>query len=835
MILFDKLWLVSGTKRKPHVKHARAVKKKESHAILRGLVIVGKPLYLLLLILFIVVAAIVQGIVILLLYVTTAIGLFIRTAIRVVTSEIIANFRAIRSFINQTGKKFSSYKAPKIVLPRVRFPTLKFSLPRLRTSIKIISVVFFLLGISTLAFWFFILKDLPSPKSLTTRPIEVSTKIYDRNGTLLYKIYKDKNRTIVPLSEIPSQVRLATLAAEDAEFYNHKGISVRGISRAFFKNLEKGELSGGSTITQQLVKNALLTPEKTLARKVKELALAVEVELTYSKDQILEMYMNEVSFGGTAYGISEASNVYFGKSVEKLSIAEAAYLAGLPKSPSKYSPFSGNFEAGINRQKDILNLMKINGFINEEQETSAENEKLVFAKDRTDIKAPHFVMYVRNLLAEQYGEEMVETGGLDVVTTLDYKLQTMAEEVLKKELDKLKPLHVGNGAVVILDPKTNEILAMVGSKDYFDLANDGNVNVTLRPRSPGSSIKVVNYAYALSTAFSPASIIDDTPITYKVQGQPPYSPKNYDGDFHGRVPLRSALARSLNIPAVKILSSYGVKNMIDLGRKMGITTWDDENRFGLSLTLGGGEVKLLELAKVYSTIASLGVTKDTWAIKKVTNYKNKVLEEKSCASDVNAKTDSFASIPTVRAEVAPVSTCQGTSVLDPRVSYMLIDILKDNNARAPSFGRLSQLVIPGHPEVAVKTGTSNDLRDNLTVGMTPNYVIAVWVGNNDNSPMSRIASGLTGASTIFNKIAISMLADKEVQNWSVPSGMVQLPICTMTGSLPCSGCPTKLEWFLDEKKPGMACNSDQILAFQKSEEERRSLNFEDNTPNLFFP
>jgi penicillin-binding protein 1C len=684
---------------------------------------------------------------------------------------------------------------------------------------KIIAALLIFLSISAITFWFFILKDLPDVKELSTRTIEVSTKIYDRNGVLLYKIYKDKNRTITPLSEIPENVKLATLAAEDAEFYKHKGFSVRGILRAFFNNLEKGQVSGGSTITQQLVKNALLSSEKTLTRKLKEIALAVEVELTYSKDQILEMYLNEVPFGGTAYGITEASNVYFGKDVKKLTTAEAAYLAGLPRSPSKYSPFSGNFEDGLARQKDVINLMKINGFITEGEKNQALNQKLAFASNRTDIKAPHFVMYVRNLLAEKYGEDAVETGGLDVVTTLDYSIQKLAEEVLQKEVEKLKPLHVGNGAVLILDPKTNEILAMVGSKDYFDIQNDGNVNVTLRPRSPGSSIKVVNYAYALSNNYTAGSIIDDSPVVYKVAGQPPYTPKNYDSGFHGKVTLRSALARSLNIPAVKVLNSYGVSNMIDLGEKMGITTWGDRSRFGLSLTLGGGEVKLIDLAKVYSVVADYGNKKDPVAIKKVTNYKGNVFEENLCQAQ-EKQNDSIVKTASAK-EAVNSNQCKDEKVLDSRVAYILIDILRDNNARAPSFGRSSQLVIPGHPEVAVKTGTSNDLRDNLTVGFTQKYLVAVWVGNNDNSPMSRIASGLTGASTIFNKIMTGLLAKEVSTPWEIPQGLKQIAICTYTGTLPCPGCPTRAEWFLDEKRPGLACNPDAIIAMKKDEEAKQ--------------
>ena len=669
-----------------------------------------------------------------------------------------------------------------------------------RTSVRILTFVFIIFSLTAFAFWAIVLKDLPSPDTLTTRKIDVSTKIYDRNGILLYTIYKDKNRSIVNLDQIPTEVRLATLAAEDAEFYDHPGFSVRGIARSIFKNLENGEVTGGSTITQQLVKNALLTPEKTLERKLKEIALAIRVEISFSKDQILEMYLNEVSYGGTAYGVAEASEAYFGKSVSQLNLAEAAFLAGLPKSPSKFSPFSGSVNSGIDRQKDVLNLMKINKFITEDQERDALATKLVFAPSKTDIKAPHFVMYVRQQLAEKYGEDVVETGGLEVVTTLDYKVQKFAEDVLAQEVAKLKPLHVGNGAVVILDPKTGAILAMVGSKNYFDPASDGNVNVAIQNRPPGSSIKVVNYAYALGHGFTPASIIDDSPTSFSVPGQAPYTPKNYDGKFRGNITLRSALAESRNIPAVKVLASYGVTNMIDLGTKMGITTWGDKSQYGLSLTLGGGGVRLLDLAQVYATVANYGKTNETWAVGKITNYKGKVLEDNTCS---------------------PNSTkppCSGQQVLDNRVAYLVTDILKDNTARSPAFGSHSQLVIPGHPEVAVKTGTSNDLRDNLTVGYNQDYVVAVWVGNNDNSPMSRVASGLTGASSIFHGIMSGLLADQKSLAWDMPTGIVKSTVCSLTGSLPCEGCPTRPELFLSESLPTRACRPDQIIV---SEEGRR--------------
>ena len=658
-------------------------------------------------------------------------------------------------------------KVRKISLPKLKIKLPKFKVPKLKLKPKIILAVLSLFSI-ILFFYITIFRGLPSPKDLTSRPLQVSTKIYDRNGILLYKIFKDQNRTIVSLSDIPLHVLLATLAAEDAEFYSHPGFSIKGIIRAMVNDIRSGELSGGSTITQQLVKNALLTPEKTITRKVKEIILAMQVERVFSKDQILEMYLNEVSYGGTAYGIKEGAQEYFSKEVSNLTLSEAAYLAGLTISPTKLSPFGKNPELAIERRNEVLKLMRINKFITPEQEEEAKSEEIKIIPGNKDIKAPHFVMYVRQMLVDKYGEDVVEKGGLEVTTTLDYEIQKMAQKNVKDEVDKLKSLKVGNGAAIVLNPQTGEILAMVGSKDYFD-PNGGNVNVTLRLRQPGSSIKIINYAYALSHGFTPASILDDSPTVFKVAGLPAYTPRNYDGRFRGKITLRSALAESRNIPAVKVLASYGVTKMIDLGTLMGITTWQDPSRYGLSLTLGGGDIKLIELAQVFATVANLGKKPTITSITEVKNYKREVLEETRLAEDVESR-----------------------QVVDPRVAYQLIDILKDNWARAPEFGTRSYLVISNHPEVAVKTGTSNDLKDNLTIGFNQDFLVAVWVGNNDSTPMSRVASGVTGASPIWNKIMTNLLGNSPSKNWEIPDGLIK------------KECYGKTEYFLKENVPNCA-------------------------------
>lgn len=717
------------------------------------LIAVGKPFYRILSSVFITIA-----------FILYVVGHFFRKSF-----EKLSKIKLPKINLPQIKLKMKSSKIiyPKVSYPKIVYPKFKFNFPKIpniNLSFKKRYLIIFLFLILTATVYFLILKDLPSPKELTTRQVDVSTKIYDRNGILLYTIYKDKNRTPVKLSQIPENVKLATLAAEDAEFYTHNGFSIKGIIRAITKNLSEGKIEGGSTITQQLVKNALLSSEKTYIRKIRELILSVGVEMNYTKDEILEMYLNEVSYGGTTYGIQEASVHYFGKNVTDLSLAESALLAGLPQSPTRYSPFGNNPDLSFSRQREILHLMKVNKFITEEQESKAIATRITFSANKQNILAPHFVMYIREKLIEQFGEEVVQKGGLEVTTTLDLNVQTLAEKVAKEEIEKLKKLNVSNTGIVILDPKNSEIIAMVGSVDYFNTEKGGNVNVTTRPRQPGSSIKVVNYAVGLSENLTLASIIDDSPITYNVKGQKPYSPKNYDGTYKGKITIRQALAQSRNIPAVKILASVGVSKMIDLGEKMGITTWQDRSRFGLSLTLGGGETKLLDMAQVYSVIANGGIKNEIKDITEVKNYTGKTLFNTNRFEQKNEK------------------------VLDPRVAFLLIDVLKDNIARSPAFGTNSMLVIPNHPEVAVKTGTSNDLKDNLTIGFSQDYLTAVWVGNNDGSPMSRIASGITGAAPIWNKIMTVLLKETESKEWPIPEGLVL------------KECFGKNEWFLEERQ-----------------------------------
>ncbi|MBI4062318.1 PBP1A family penicillin-binding protein [Candidatus Gottesmanbacteria bacterium] len=592
------------------------------------------------------------------------------------------------------------------------------------------------------------LRTLPNPRLLTGRDIEVTTKIYDRNGVLLYEIYTDQNRTPVALSEISDVVKHATIAIEDKNFYRHLGFSLGGIARATREMMVAGRVQGGSTITQQLIKSALLTPEVTVSRKIREIFLAFWAERLYTKNQILEMYLNQVPYGGTAWGIEAASQAYFGISVRDVNLAQAALLAGLPAAPSEYSPFGSHPQKAFERQAQVLARMVEERYITQEDMSQALATPVHISAPRNGLRAPHFVMYVRNLLEKKYGSRMVDRGGLRIVTSLDVLLQEKVQEIVTSQVNKLASLQVGNGAALVTNPKTGEVLAMVGSRDYFDLTRDGNVNVTTSLRQPGSSIKLVTYSAALENGMTAANLLDDSPITYPQLGGPAYTPVNYDGRFHGRVTLRNALGNSYNVPAVKTLATIGLPTMIEKGRQMGITSWKDESRFGLSLTLGGGEVLMTDMAVAYGTLANLGQRVDLMPILQVTDYTGRRLEHNSAHK---------------------------TPAVKPEVAWIIGDILRDNAARSAAFGPNSTLVIPGK-SVSVKTGTTNEKRDNWTIGFTPSYVAAVWVGNNNNAPMHpTLTSGITGAAPIWHDIMVELLNDKPDEVPPKPEGVVPLP------------------------------------------------------------
>ena len=723
-------------------------------------------------------------------------------------SKIPLNIATIfKSLISRATIVTSKFHFPRIKFPEIAMPKIRIQTRAAAAGVAILAGLF---GIIWLGVYLF--DDLPAPKELTVRQPKLTTHILDRNGRELYKIYKEENRSLVSVRQLPEYVIDATVAIEDKDFWNHAGFSPAGIIRSIYHNYllpaitgnqsleisaqnSVSKLQGGSTITQQLVKNTLLSPEKTWRRKIRELVLSVWTERTFSKEQILEMYLNEVSYGGTAYGIQEAAQQYFGKDGRDLTLAEAALLAGLPAAPTVYSPLGANPELAKGRQAEVLRRMVEDNYISLERAEEAKAEKLTYVDGKINIKAPHFVMYVRDLLVKEFGEELVNHGGLKVTTTLDLTIQEMAQETVTGEVNGLTRLRVGNGAALVTNPGTGEILAMVGSKNHFDFVHDGQVNVTLRPRQPGASIKPVMYSAALARGFTPASVILDAPITYNVSGSPPYSPVNYYCKFHGPVPLRIALASSYNVPAVKVLSTIGVNTMIDQAELMGIKTWGDRARFGLSLTLGGGEVTMADMAEAYGTLANYGMHVPLSPILRVEDSRENILKEKRVISERSVSSG---------------------------IAYQLTNILSDPAARAPAFGTRSTLNIPGQ-QVAVKTGTSNSLRDNWTFGYTTDYLVAAWVGNNDNSPMSYIASGITGAAPIWNKIITKLLSARATAHEFPKSGeMVTVKICVLTGQLACEGCSSREEIFLPGTEPKEACRPETIEEIKKKQEENQN-------------
>lgn len=631
----------------------------------------------------------------------------------------------------------------------------------------------------------YIFKDLPLVTDLTNRDQQVTSKIVDRTGKILFKLYDDENRSIVTLNDIPQTMIDATIAIEDKDFYNHHGFSIQGILRAAIANSKGENIQGGSTLTQQLVKNRLLSSEKTFTRKIREVILSVFVESEFTKEQILEMYFNQIAYGGSTYGVEEASQKYFGKPAKEMNLAESALLAGIPAAPSVYTPFGTNPEYAYIRQAEVLRRMVEDGYITNDQALAARDEAIEFRSDAIDIQAPHFVMYVRSLLAEKYGEDMLNNGGLVVTTTLDMALQDEAQKLVTDEVTKLAPLRVSNGASLITNPQTGEILAMVGSTNYFDFTHDGQVNVTISERQPGSSIKPLTYAMALERGKNPLTRIEDSPITYNIDGSPPYTPKNYDGTFHGSVTLKEALGSSYNIPAVKLLSEIGLDSYISKAKKMGISTWNDRNRYGLSLTLGGGEVTMLDMTQMYGTFANGGYSIKPNPILEVKNYKGEILYRNECVLDKK--------------------NCKSERVLDEGVAYLITSMLFDNNARIPAFGPLSTLYIPKH-QISVKTGTTNNLRDNWTFGYSSDRLVGVWVGNNDNTSMSYIASGVTGASTIWNNMMRLVLDDSTPHVFPIPANIAKVNVCTTTNAINCGNCiSTREEYYIRSTEPPNNC------------------------------
>lgn len=627
---------------------------------------------------------------------------------------------------------------------------------------------------------------LPSPGQLVRQQPATSSAIYDRTGVPLYYFYKSQHRIPVPLTLISQSAIDATLAIEDRHFFHHYGFSFRGILRAVYRNYSaESAAEGGSTLTQQLVKNRLLSRDKRVVRKLKELFLSIWVELVFSKKEILAMYLNDASYGGTVYGIEAAAWKYFNKSASALTLGESAMLAGLLKAPSVYSPLGSQPKLAVQRQRQVLNAMLDADFISRQQFEYASGTEPRVAPGTVKILAPHFVMYVRDLLLKKYGADRLYNDGLQITTTLDLALHNDTQDLVTSDVRKFFRYRVGNGAALITRPRTGEILSMVGSVDYFDKANDGQVNVTLRYRQPGSSIKPLTYAMSLEAGKTALSQLEDQPVEYAIPNEENYRPRNDDRRFHGTVSLRQALASSYNIPAVKQLAEVGVMNFVEKAREAGITNWADQNPYRYALTLGSAEVRVLDLAQLYSTFANRGSSVAPNPLLEVTDIYGNVLYKNDCSTDITA--------------------CQNSAIFSSQTAFLISDILSDNAARAPSFGYSSDLNIRGQ-QVAVKTGTSNFLRDNWAIGYTSDILIAVWIGNNDGRSMRLIHSGSHGASSIWYRLMRKQLINSSVHIFPVPDGIVKVKVCAPTATLTCDNCPLEREeYFVTGTQPKTRC------------------------------
>ena len=604
-----------------------------------------------------------------------------------------------------------------------------------------------------------IAKELPDPKQfIVGRQISQSTKIYDRSGeVLLYEIYDKEKRTVVPFEEIPDYVKYATVAIEDKNFYNHPAFDWRAMIRALTINLLKGRVvQGGSTITQQLAKNAYLTPERTFKRKIKELILSYWIERYYSKDEILNLYLNQISYGSNAYGIEAAGQIYFAKPAKGLTLAEAALLAGLPKAPTYYSPWGTHTDELMERKNYVLEQMFNSGFIDQEELERAKNYKFQFVSQNIGtIRAPHFVMMVRDYLINKYGEDFIKRGGLKITTTLDWKFQEAAEKIVKEGAERNEKLYKGkNAAMVAQDPKTGQILAMVGSRDYFDIQNEGNFNVAAQGlRQPGSAFKPFAYLAAFKKGYGPETIVFDAPtefvpnnqkcpalVNFSNQEKECYHPENFDKKYRGPISFRDALPQSINVVAVKALYLAGVEETVKIAGDLGITTLENPWRYGLSLVLGGGEVKLTDLINAYATISQNGIKHNQKIIVKIEDLSGQIIES---------------------------SSDQAVQAIEPQYAQLLNDVLSDEGARR-NFYQNSDLINFGDRQVALKTGTSDDYRDAWTIGYTPYLTVGVWAGNNNQQSMAR-GTSLSAALPILSAFMKEVFVNFPAETFNNPT------------------------------------------------------------------
>ncbi len=633
-------------------------------------------------------------------------------------------------------------------------------------------------------FFFVVASDLPAPGQVV-RLDGYSTRIFDRDGVLLYDFYQDQKREPVALEQISPHMINATIAIEDKDFYNHEGFDFLTVFRIPYYFITEGRVVGGSTLTQQLTKMMLLTNDRNVMRKFKELILSMQIEEMFSKEEILNMYLNEAPYGGNLVGVSVAAKTYFNKPASELSVAESAFLAGLPQSPSAYSPYAGRTDDdGVllwySRTLGVLRRMIEDGFIGQSEYDAAiaEIDAFDFEPQFTEMKAPHFVFYVEDQLREMYGDEMVDGGGLQVYTTLDWELQASVEAIVKEELEAVVDLDISNGAALVTDPQNGEILAMAGSKDFYADDIDGQFNVTANKtalRQPGSSLKPLVYLANMEMAGgTAATIFADVPTTFSEnEAMTPYEPRNYDGQFRGPVTLRESLGNSYNIPAVKALAQVGLENFLTYADMAGLSTLaptsENLTNLGLSLALGGGEIRMAELSEAYASLANGGKKVELVSILEV--------------NDINGR------------ELYQYNPVMGEQIFDENAVFIINDILSDNGARTQAFGSNSQL--NASPNIAVKTGTTNSLRDNWTVGWSQDFLVHTWVGNNDNSPMSGVVSGITGAAPIWRDIVDTMLEmGYQAPDWVMPSGVEQLTVDAISGYPEHDGFATKQEYFV---------------------------------------
>lgn len=624
--------------------------------------------------------------------------------------------------------------------------------------------------------FFYYSRQLPDPNAWQDRRVIQSTKIYDREGkNLLYEIHGEEKRTVIPFNEIPQIVKEATVVAEDAEFYKHAGINIRGILRAILADIKGGMLlEGGSSITQQLIKNAYLSPERTLSRKIKELILSIALERRYSKDEILNFYLNQIPYGSNSYGIEAAAQTYFNKPAKELNLAEVVYLVAMPKAPSYYSPYGNHGEELKSRANHILSRMRELKHVSDNDYNDALKTTVNFVGQKTGIAAPHFIFFVRDYLNEKYGEDFVEKGGLKVTTTLNLDFQKIAEVVVEDGAKRNEIYNAKNASLVAIDPKTGQILAMVGSKNYWSEPEpegcepgkncqfEPNVNIATRLRQPGSSFKPFVYATAINNGYTPDTVIWDIPTEFNplcswdgaaepgVDQQTCYKPKNYDGRFRGPVTLKQALANSLNVPSVKVLYLAGINDAINTAENLGITTLKDRARYGLSLVLGAAEVKLLDMVSAFGVFGQEGIKREPTGILKIEDGNGRVLEEYKDRSQ---------------------------KVLNEQVAREINDILSDNNARAPMFGLYSPLSLGNRP-AAAKTGTTQDsddetkAKDAWIIGYTPSLAAGVWTGNNDNTPIEKGGAGVAAAGPIWRDFMTQALKNAPIETFTKPEPII---------------------------------------------------------------